>query len=60
MWYLIGAIVSALASLSCIVSTAVDFIKGKIKFTDTNLWGAIVFHLITGVLALWLFLKYSS
>ena len=43
MWYLIGAIIAALASLSCIIATAVEYIKGKIKLLSGEFFGAILF-----------------
>ena len=58
MWYLIGAIISSIASLGCIISTTVEYVKGKIDLKGGNFWGAVVFHLITGVLAVWLASKY--
>ena len=58
MWYLIGAIISGIASLACIISTAVDYLKGKINLISGEFLGAVVFHLITGVLAVWLAAKY--
>lgn len=58
MLYLIGAIIAGIASLSCIISTAVEYVKGKIDLKSGDFWGAVVFHLITGVLAVWLFKKY--
>ena len=58
MWYLIGAIIAGIVSLSCIISTAVEFIKGKVNLSSGEFWGSVVFHLITGVLAVWLATKY--
>ena len=58
MWYLIGAILSGIASLSCIIATAIEYIRGKFSLNSSDLWGAVVFHLITGVLAVWLASKY--
>ncbi|MEE4312115.1 MAG: hypothetical protein V2J62_09640 [candidate division KSB1 bacterium] len=60
MWYLIGAIAVGILSLSCITSTAFEFVKGKIEVLSAEFWGAIIFHLITGVLALWLAAKYAA
>ncbi len=57
MWYLIGAIGSAIVSLSCIVATAVESIKGKITLTSLEFWISILFHIITAVLAVWLATK---
>lgn len=60
MWYLIGAIASGILSISCITSTAIEFLKGKIEILSAEFWGAIIFHLITGVLAVWLVTKYAG
>lgn len=55
--YLIGAIVSFLLSLGCIISTMIEITQGKYGLMTTNFWGAVIFHGLTAILGLWLLLK---
>ena len=55
--YLIGSILVAILSLSCIGSTALEIAQGKYGIMTANFWGAVVFHGATAILALWLLLK---
>ncbi len=53
---LAGAIVVALFSLGCSLTTAFEVATGKIRFpVNLSFWGAMLFHVATALLALWLF-----
>jgi len=52
---LVGSIVAGLLSLGCSITTAVEVAAGKTRFpADLSFWGAMIFHLATALLALWL------
>ena len=54
VWLLLSIVCGVLA-VGCMVSTAVEVAGGKIKFPfGASFWGAAVFHLATGLLALFL------
>jgi len=58
MWYWwAGAIIAWLASAGCIISTIVEVKQGKSGPKGPKAgeyWGAVVFHGVTAILALWL------
>lgn len=58
MWYWwLSAIIVWLASAACIISTIVELKQGKTGPKgpkQTDFWGAVVFHGVTAILALWL------
>jgi hypothetical protein len=49
--YLIGSIVLFILSLTCIIYTIVEVIQVKYGLGSLNLWGAVVFHVVTAVIA---------
>ena len=48
---LIGAIVLFVLSIGCIAGTVVDMARGEYGMGAGRLWGAVVFHSVTAVLA---------
>ena len=61
MWYWwIAAIIVGLLSAVCIISTMIEFKQGKTGPTGPksgDFWGAVVFHGVSAILALWLLSK---
>lgn len=55
--WLIAAIVAGILSLVCIISTILELGVGKINLKKGDFWGAVAFHAVTALLALWFFLK---
>ena len=60
VWY-IGAAVVWLASASCIIGTICELAAGKAKARrKCDFWGAVAFHGVSAIAALWLLLKALS
>jgi hypothetical protein len=57
MYWWIGAILVGLLSAVCIISTMVEIISGKKRLFEAESVGAIVFHGVTAILALWFLFK---
>jgi len=55
-WF-IASIIVWLASFICIITTIHELATGKNNLKKLDFWGAVIFHGITAILALWLFLK---
>jgi hypothetical protein len=61
MWYWwVSGILCWLMSAACIISTIVELKMGKVSPRGpkaVDFWGAVAFHGITAILALWLIAK---
>jgi hypothetical protein len=52
---LVAAVSAGVLSIGCSLTTAFEIAAGKMRFPlNTSFWGAMVFHVSTALLALWL------
>lgn len=55
--WLIPAVIVWLLSAICIIGTVIETAIGRKRSSKADLYGAIAFHGVTAIVALWLFLK---
>jgi hypothetical protein len=49
--FLMGSIILFIVSLICIIYTIVEVIQVRYGLGSLNLWGGVVFHVVTAVIA---------
>ena len=55
MWYWwVSGIVVWLVSGMCMIGTVIEMKMGKYGWADKGFWGAVAFHGVSAILALWL------
>lgn len=52
--YLIGSIILFVLSLGCIGTTVTQVIRREFGLGSMNFWGAVVFHVVTAIIAVFL------
>jgi len=55
--YLIASIVIFVVSIACILGTAYEVIQGTYGLASFNLWGGVLFHGVSAVVASFLLVK---
>jgi len=52
--YLIGCIILFIVSLGCIGTTVVEVIRKTYTMSSWNFWGAVIFHVVVAMIAVFL------